>query len=413
MRKDKYEKTKYPNIWKSKENGTYAIDVSLGYDNKGKRIRTTRTGILSEKEAKRILADVSIKKQMKIEIIENYLFQDLLDEYFDWLTYSKKVKESTVRTKKSKIEHRILPFFEDMKIVSIKPKDIENYHKYLNNCTKQIIKKDGTVIDYGPLDSETKHNLHKILSAYFNWLVDYKNIIYTNPCKTVANFKIEKKDLKYYNLGDLNKLIEVIDTDNNTKESHTKLFTKAIIKGLFFTGFRLGEFMGLRFQDIKFDILGQSTVNVDNIEIQINQTVTYGKGGWSVTDGKTKKSLRTIYMGKSAFTYIFDYIKFLQNSGVEFNKDDFIFTNPVSNKIISPTQIRKQVNYYMDKVGLPRLKLKDFRHSNATLLLSMGYRLEDIKEQLGHESIRTTEKHYARLYNEKKKNLANDIDKFA
>lgn len=413
MKKDKFEKTKYPNIWKSKENGTYAIDVSLGYDNRGKRIRTTRTGIKSEKEAKRILADVNLKKQMKVEIIENYLFEDLIDEYFDWLTYSKKVKDSTSRNKKSKMNYRIVPFFQNMKIVNIRSKDIGNFHKYLNTCTKQKIKKDGTVVDYGPLDSETKHNLHKILSAYFNWLVDYKKIITTNPCKLVTNFKIENKELKYYDLNDLNKLMDIIDNDDNTKELHTKLFTKAIIKGLFFTGFRLGELMGLKFKDIEFDILNNTSIDVDNIEININQTVTYGKGGWKVTDGKTKKSLRTIYLGKSAFSYIFDYIKLLQNSGVNFNEEDFIFTNPISKKIISPTQIRKQINYYMDKIELPRLKLKDFRHSNATLLLSMGYRLEDIKEQLGHESIRTTEKHYAKLYNENKKLLANDIDKYA
>ena len=65
----------------------------------------------------------------------------------------------------------------------------------------------------------------------------------------------------------------------------------------------------------------------------------------------------------------------------------------------------------MDKAGLERLKLKDFRHSYATLLMSNGYRLEDIKEELGHTSIKTTEKHYATLYDENKKNIARNIDK--
>ena len=404
MRKDKFTKTKYPNIYKNKEDGTYAIDVSLGYDSKGKRIRTTRTGILTEKEARNILNDCNRKKQMKTEIVENYVFQDLLEEYFDWLLYAKKVKQSTVDSKKCKFNKRITPFFKDIKIVSIKGKDIKNYHIYLDNSKK----------DNGEtLDSETKYNIHKMLSAYFNWLIDYKNIIYINPCKTVENFKIEKKELKYYKLDDLNRLLKIIDEDDNNKEFHTKLFTKALIKGLFFTGFRLGEFLGLKFQDIKYDILNNDIINVEEIEIQIHQTVSYGKGGWTITDGKTPKALRNIYIGRNALTYIFDYVKYLQNSGIKFENNDFIFTNPVSNKIISPTQIRKHVNYYMDKAELPRLKLKDFRHSYATLLLSNGYRLEDIKEELGHTSIRTTEKHYATLYDENKKNLAKDIDKLA
>lgn len=404
MRKDKYEKTKYPNLYKNIEDGTYAIDINLGYDHRGKRLRTTRTGILREKDALNILKDCSRKKQMKAEIVENYLFQDLLEEYFEWLLYAKKVKDVTVNNKRCKFNKRITPFFKDMKIVKIKSKDIIEHHIYLDNSKK----------DNGePLDSETKHNIHKMLSAYFNWLKNYKNIIYINPCTAVENFKIEKKELKYYKLEDLNRLLQIIDVDENNKEMHTKLFTKALIKGLFFTGFRLGEFLGLKFQDIKYDILNNDTINIDEIEIQINQTVTYGKGGWSITNGKTKKALRNVYIGKNALNYIFEYIKYLQYSGIAFKEDDFIFTNPVSNKIISPTQIRKQVNYYMDKAELPRLKLKDFRHSYATLLLSNGYRLEDIKEELGHTSIRTTEKHYATLYDENKKNLAKDIDKFA
>lgn len=404
MRKDKYIKTKYPNIYKNKDDGTYAIDISLGYDNKGKRIRTTRTGILTEKEARNILSDCNRKKQMKTEIVENFLFQDLLEEYYDWLLYAKKVKQTTVDSKRCKFKKRIIPFFENMKIVSIKSKDIKNYHIFLDNSKKE---------NGDPLDSETKHNIHKMLSAYFNWLVDYKEIIYINPCKTVENFKIEKKELKYYKLESLNDLLNIIDEDDSSRELHTKLFTKALITGLFFKGFRLGEFMGLKFPDIKYDILNNETIDVEEIEIEINQTVTYGKGGWTVTNGKTRKSLRKIYIGKNSFKYIFDYIKYLQRSGVVFEENDFIFTNPVSNKIISPTQIRKHVNYYMDKAGLPRLKLKDFRHSYATLLLSNGYRLEDIKEELGHTSIRTTEKHYATLYDENKRNIAKDIDKLA
>ena len=41
----------------------------------------------------------------------------------------------------------------------------------------------------------------------------------------------------------------------------------------------------------------------------------------------------------------------------------------------------------------------------------MGYRLEDIKEQLGHTSIKTTEKFYASLYDENKKSMARNMNK--
>ena len=401
MKKDLYEKTQYPNIYKNKENGTYAIDISLGYDSKGHRVRTTKTGIKKEKEARDILQNIKLKKQLKTEIIENSKFEDLLEEYYDWLLYSKKIKESSLRTKRIRFNSRILPFFKGMKIVNIKSRDIENYHKYLNKVTKE----NGDL-----LDSETKNTLHKTLSAYFNWILEQKELIYVNPCRSVNNFKIAKKTLKYYTLEDLKKLIDTINEDS-VKEVHTRYFIKAIAEGLFFSGFRIGEFLGLKFSDVNFDILNKEHIDQEEIEININRTIVYTKGGWAVTDGKTKKSLRKKYMGKNSFISIFEYVKFWQSLGVIYSKDDFIFTSPISGKILSPTQIRKQINYYMDKAGLERLKLKDFRHSFATLLMSSGYRLEDIKEELGHTSIKTTEKHYATLYDENKKKIAKNIDK--
>lgn len=403
MRKDKFEKTKYPNIWKNIEDGTYAIDISLGYDKRGKRIRTTRTKIPTEKEAKKILKDEKELNKIKMYITEKELFQDLLEEYYNWLLYSKKVSVLTVRTKRSRMNSRILPFFNNMKIVLINENDIQKFHKFLDQEKKE---------NEQPLDSETKHNIHKTLSSYFNWLKDHKKIIQINPCTTVSNFRIEKKEIKYYTLENIDAVIKEIDCDE-LLDTFKKKFAKAVIKGLFFTGFRVGEFMGLRFSDIDFDILNKESIDVDEIKIEITEPVTYGKNGWNPTKGKTKKSLGVCYIGKSAFFYIFDYVKYMQKCGFEFDKNDYIFLNPISNKITSPTQIRKLIYHYMDLAGLPRLKLKDFRHSYASLLLNNGYRLEDVKEALRHESIRTTEKHYATLYSESKKNLAKDIDRFA
>ena len=82
-----YEKTKYNNIYKHRKNGAYAIDLSLGYDSLGKRVRTTKTGILTEKEAKKILADEDLKRKSKNLIINVSKFEDSLDEYFEWCLF--------------------------------------------------------------------------------------------------------------------------------------------------------------------------------------------------------------------------------------------------------------------------------------------------------------------------------------
>ena len=74
-----YEKTKYNNIYKHRKNGTYAVDLSLGYNSTGKRIRTTKTGFLTEKEAKLFLNSQDEKNKTKNLIVNKIKFKDLLE----------------------------------------------------------------------------------------------------------------------------------------------------------------------------------------------------------------------------------------------------------------------------------------------------------------------------------------------
>ena len=91
MDKKKYEKTNYPNIYKNKENKTYAIDISLGYDNiTGKRIRTTRTGIKTEKEAKNLLKKLTINDKLKKDLINKLTFDQAFEKYLYYYEFEKK-----------------------------------------------------------------------------------------------------------------------------------------------------------------------------------------------------------------------------------------------------------------------------------------------------------------------------------
>lgn len=391
-----YEKTKYNNIYKHRLNGTYAVDLSLGYDSTGKRIRTTTTGILTEKEAKKILSDEQLKKQKKVIITESSIFEDYIDEYFKWCLDYKHLKPTSVKNKKGRFTINITPFFGKMKITSITDKDIVNFHKYL---------------DEKDLKPQSKSTIHKQLSAYFNWLVDYKRIIYTNPCKIVANYKIPKSHILHYTIDEMNLLFDTIENDSD-RDIKTKYLIKAILKLFFFSGLRVGELFGLKFKDIDFDLLNKTIVDKDNIRIELNQTVYYTTGGWIESDGKTDGSLQPIYVGKNVIQSLLDYILYMKNE-VVFDIDDYVFTNSLSGKIYSQESIRRHINYYENKAGLKHIALKDLRHSHATFLLSIGYHLEDVKDRLRHSSYKTTETYYATFYEEVRQKLANDIDSYA
>lgn len=395
-----YEKTKYNNIYKHRLNGTYAVDLSLGYDSLGKRIRTTKTGILSEKEAKKILSNEELKRNHKNKIINISKFEDCLDEYYDWCILSKNVAPETLKKKQGRFNNHIMPFFKNMKLELIGEKEILNWHKYLDQKNLSII---------------SKNTLHKQLAAYFNWLLIHKRSINFNPCLTVNNYKLPKREIEYRTLEEINTLLDTIKNDTKVSEE-VKLRIYAIVKMLFFSGFRIGELLGLKLNDFDFDIINNQSIDVNEIKLQISRTVYYSANGYVLKNGKTDNSLGIIFVGKNVFQSIFDYIKYMISIGYIFDKNDYVFTNPNSNKdinIFSLEGLRKQFNYFVNKANLPHTKFKDLRSSHGTFLLSSGYSLEEVQQRLRHTRKDTTEKYYATFYEENRKKIANEIDKFA
>ncbi len=392
-----YEKTKYNNIYKHRKNGTYAVDLSLGYNSTGKRIRTTKTGFMTEKEAKLFLNSQDEKNKTKNLIVNKIKFKDLLEEYFDWCLYFKKIKPESIRKKRSRFNNNICPFFNEIIIIKINEQDIVKWQK-------QIKEKNFT--------DETNRTLERQLSAYFNWLVKYKRIISFNPYQNIEKLKMSKKEIEYRTLDEMKKLWEYIKTDENYSKE-IKLRIIAITKMLFFCGFRFGELIGLRIKDIDYDILNSTEIIDDEIAIHIRQTLYYGKNGYSVENGKTYNSLDLLYVGKNVFQSLFDYIKYMQKLGYIYSKDDYIFTNPSNNKVFSPETLRKQLNYFQGKANIPHTKFKDLRSSHGTFLLSTNHSIDEVKDRLRHTSSKTTEKYYATFYEKAKRNLANDIDKYA
>ena len=60
--------------------------------------------------------------------------------------------------------------------------------------------------------------------------------------------------------------------------------------------------------------------------------------------------------------------------------------------------------------SLKRIRIHDFRHSHASLLINQGEDYLVVKERLGHASITTTIDTYSHLYPSKQKSIADKLD---
>ena len=73
--------------------------------------------------------------------------------------------------------------------------------------------------------------------------------------------------------------------------------------------------------------------------------------------------------------------------------------------------LRKRVFYKaLEKAGLRRITLHDFRHTYATLRIMKGDNIKDVSEQLGHSSIKITLDTYTHWIPGTKKSEVDELD---
>lgn len=357
-------------IYKDKKRNTWYFRVYIEEEN-GKKKQRERNGFKTKSEAK--LAEIEFLNNHKVDN-SNITFQQLYDTYMQH--QQQNLKYQSYRTMENKFKNHILPYFKDYLINNITNKD------YLN-WKEQILAK-GFSYKYNS-------NLHICIVGILNYAKQFYNLD-TNIASKVGNFSkkdyVEKTD--FWTYDEFNKFIQVID-DN----VYYALFTT-----LYYTGMRLGECRALSWNDIKLDY------------IDISKTLIRGKkdNQHTFNKPKTKTSIREIKLD----TYTLNTLNELKKhySGfVGFNENWFVFggLNP-----LGTTTIERKKNYYCKLANVKQIKIHDFRHSHATLLLSEGVPVTVISKRLGHSDTSTTLKIYSHLIpkdEDKAINLLNKLQK--
>lgn len=326
----------------------------------GKRKKKKKEGFLTKRDAlnyERNFLEI-VSKQCTIH------FKLLVNTYLD--DCKKRTKFSTYTTKYTVIKKHILPFFTDKPINEIKAENIRQWQLWLfqeqQNKSNQYL-----------------HYINTQLSCIFNFARKYYGLD-INPvkqCNIIGNTKSKEKN--FWTLNNFNDFIQKID-------KHDPLYI--IYNILFWTGIRRGELLALRPMDFDFK----------QKQLIIRRNLVYIKNKPQINTPKTQTSWRRISVPNFLLDIINCYIKTakIDNTQLLFNH--------------LPRHIRKGIAIYSVKANLSPIKIHDFRHSHASLLIEKGYSPMIIAERLGHKNINTTLKIYAHIYPNKQQKLACDLD---
>lgn len=369
------------------KNSRWIVDVSNGVDpiTLNQR-RIVRKGFKTKKEAieaEQYIRGVELKSKISNgRITVNMLYQLLKQE--DVINHR---KQSYINTQDNNYNRHIKDYFSKVKDVSkLDYDDIYKYREYLRNTIAQNSNE--------PLNPNTINKIMVLLKKILD--IGIKKGYYTNnPVKMLKKLPIAKAQLNYWSIEEFKKFLNLFEPE---EYNYQLLFTC-----LFFTGMRLGEALALTWNDIDFTTQ----------TIHITKSIYISKGISYISTTKTKAGMRRITIHKKLNDELKEWKKTqykLLDNFITGDKNELqIFQN--SPMVITKNATEKFYKKILKRdPNIKRIRIHDFRHSHASLLINQGEDYLVVKERLGHASITTTIDTYSHLYPSKQKSLAEKID---
>lgn len=229
-------------------------------------------------------------------------------------------------------------------------------HKRLNEITRQQIQLFHTALMHEGLAAATCNHHIKLLKHTLNLAIDWE-FLHINPASRVPLFHEDNKVENYLEQHELERLLNVLRTDDNRSVCLIALF-------LLSTAARLNESLRATW---------------DQIDRQTRV--------WRIPASNSKsKRVRAIPLNDSAI----EVLSQLDTEG----KFEYLFINAKTK--LPYVTIHKVWERLRKKAGLPHIRIHDIRHLHASLLVNSGRTLYEIQQILGHSSPSVTQR-YAHL----------------
>ena len=169
------------------------------------------------------------------------------------------------------------------------------------------------------------------------------------------------------------------------------------------SGLRLGELLGLTWQDI------------DPAQLVVRRAMARGHdGGWALAEPKTTRSRRTIMLPAIARDAL-SRRKTRQEADRQAagsawqDRGGLVFTDAVG-RPLKPPDVSDEWRRTRRRHGLT-VRLHDLRHTFASLLLGAGAPLKVVSDALGHSTIAITADTYAHVTPELRREAADAMDR--
>ena len=289
--------------------------------------------------------------------------QNLLTEWLE--NYQKEhIKARTYSRYQGLITMHIVPTLGERNISELGRREIQEF------LTQQ--KKDGNMRNGEKLSATSTNMMLSVLNLAFEYACDME-YIEENPCVRVRRTKAETKKIEAFTVEE-QRAIECEISRSDDKWLHGILLC-------LYTGLRIGELLGLTWDDVDFS----------KGIIKITKTVYREKDGngiWQlyVDTPKTKASDRIIPLP--------EYIVYMLRQDYETAQTPYVVENKKGERM-SIRSYQYIFEKLTERAGVRKLNFHALRHTFATRAIECGMDIKTVADIMGHQNASITLNRYA------------------
>lgn len=301
------------------------------------------------------------------------------------------LERNTYESYRWEIEKHIIPCLGHIPLCELEPIHIQTFYSYKAEA--------GRLDGKGGLSNRTVTYLHSILNEALKKAVDLE-LIPKNPCAKVKPPRDKKQPGKKMVVLSKEELRQFLDGCREHRDY-------ALIYVAAYTGMRESELLGLQWDDILWK----------EKAIRVNKTLHRYKDGTYDLRPRTKNesSNRIIPVTDSVLTVLREHRKKQMEaqlaSGGTYRKE----MNLVFPDLNGGPQDRKNVFHRFanlaKKLGYPKMRFHDLRHTHATILLADGEMINAVSQRLGHADVNTTLETYGHVLPRKAEETARRFER--